>query len=80
MEPGEVLNADANTGWKQHDALVVADAIKELPREHDILLYFEQPCLSYEACLAEGYMTADEAPGLGVTPIMESLTPVADFS
>ena len=189
MEPGEVLNADANTGWKQHDALVVADAIKELPREHNILLYFEQPCLSYEACLAvrrhtdlpfvldecmdslaavlrahhdgamdlinlkisrmggltrarqvrdlcislglpmniedswggeiataaiahlahstpsafqlqssafheyatvdiatgapavaEGYMTADEAPGLGVTPIMESLTPVADFS
>ncbi|MBD86834.1 MAG: hypothetical protein CMM34_01075 [Rhodospirillaceae bacterium] len=52
MEPGEVLNADANTGWKQHEALVVADAIKDLPREYGILLYFEQPCLTYEECLA----------------------------
>ena len=51
MEPGEVLNADANTGWKQHQALIVADAIKDLPREHGLLLYFEQPCLTYEECL-----------------------------
>ncbi|MDP6417577.1 MAG: mandelate racemase/muconate lactonizing enzyme family protein, partial [Gammaproteobacteria bacterium] len=30
MEAGEVLNADANTGWKQHEALQVADAIADL--------------------------------------------------
>ena len=51
MKPGEVLNADANTGWKQHQALFVADAIKDLPRQHGILVYFEQPCLTYEECL-----------------------------
>jgi L-alanine-DL-glutamate epimerase-like enolase superfamily enzyme len=30
--------------------------------------------------VADGYMSADDAPGLGVTPIMDSLTPVAEFS
>ena len=38
MKPGEVLNADANTGWKQHQALFVADAIKDLPHQHGILV------------------------------------------
>ena len=52
MEKGDTLVADANTGWKQYEALVVADAIKDLPREYGILLYFEQPCLTYEECLA----------------------------
>ncbi len=51
MEAGEVLNADANTGWKQHEALIVADAIRNFPRKYGIQLYFEQPCLSYEECL-----------------------------
>lgn len=40
-----VLNADANTGWRQHDAIRVVNAIRELD------LYVEQPCLTYEQCL-----------------------------
>ena len=52
MEAGEVLNADANTGWKQHEALQVANAIADLATQTGIRLTFEQPCLSYEECLA----------------------------
>lgn len=44
--PGDVLIADANTGWTQHQALRVADAIR------DVDVYIEQPCASYEECLA----------------------------
>ncbi len=43
--PGDVLIADANTGWKQHQAIRVADAVK------DVNVYLEQPCMSYEECL-----------------------------
>ena len=43
---GNVLNADANTGWRQHDAIRVVTAI------HELDLYLEQPCLTYEQCLA----------------------------
>jgi cis-L-3-hydroxyproline dehydratase len=43
---GDVLIADANTGWTQHDALRVADAVR------DVDVYIEQPCLTYEECLA----------------------------
>ena len=42
---GDVLIADANTGWSQHQALRVADAI----RDQDV--YIEQPCATYEECL-----------------------------
>ncbi|MFT7475014.1 MAG: L-alanine-DL-glutamate epimerase-like enolase superfamily enzyme [Verrucomicrobiales bacterium] len=42
----ETLAADANTGWRQHEAMRVADAVAGLP------LYIEQPCLTYEECLA----------------------------
>ena len=45
LEPGDVLVADANTGWTQHQALRVANAV------HDIDVYIEQPCLHYEECL-----------------------------
>lgn len=45
LEPGDVLVADANGGWTQHQALCVADGVRE------INVYIEQPCLSYEACL-----------------------------
>lgn len=45
LRPGDVLIADANTGWKQHEALRVCDAV----REFDV--YIEQPCASYEECL-----------------------------
>jgi L-alanine-DL-glutamate epimerase-like enolase superfamily enzyme len=43
--PGDVLIADANTGWTQHQALRVADAVR------DVDVYIEQPCASYEECL-----------------------------
>ncbi len=52
MQPGEVMDADANTGWRQHDAIRVVDAVRDLAREHGIRLYIEQPCLTYEECLA----------------------------
>ncbi len=42
---GEVLVADANTGWRVDDALRVANAV----RDRDV--YVEQPCRSYEHCL-----------------------------
>jgi cis-L-3-hydroxyproline dehydratase len=43
---GDVLVADANTGWKQHQAMRVADAVR------DVDVYIEQPCASYAECLA----------------------------
>lgn len=52
MRPGDVMDADANTGWKQHEAIRIVDAIKGLSAEHGIPIYIEQPCLSYEECLA----------------------------
>jgi L-alanine-DL-glutamate epimerase-like enolase superfamily enzyme len=51
MLPGEVMDADANTGWRQHDAIRVVDAVRSLPGEHGIRVYIEQPCLTYEECL-----------------------------
>ncbi len=46
LQPGDVLVADANTGWTQHQAMRVADAV----RHEDV--YLEQPCFHYEECLA----------------------------
>ena len=43
---GEVLVADANTGWRVDDALRVANAVR------DCDVYIEQPCRTYEHCLA----------------------------
>jgi cis-L-3-hydroxyproline dehydratase len=40
------LVADANTGWTQHEAVRVVRAVRELD------VYIEQPCLTYEECLA----------------------------
>jgi L-alanine-DL-glutamate epimerase-like enolase superfamily enzyme len=45
LQRGDVLVADANTGWTQHQALRVVDAVR------DIDVYIEQPCLTYESCL-----------------------------
>ncbi|NNE99347.1 MAG: mandelate racemase/muconate lactonizing enzyme family protein, partial [Pyrinomonadaceae bacterium] len=42
----DVLVADANTGWVLHEAVRVADAVSDLD------VYIEQPCASYESCLA----------------------------
>ena len=46
LQAGDRLVADANTGWVQHDAVRVAKAVR------DVDVYIEQPCLSYEECLA----------------------------
>jgi L-alanine-DL-glutamate epimerase-like enolase superfamily enzyme len=46
MKPGHVLIADANTGWTQHDALRVVHAVRSVD------VYIEQPCATYEECLA----------------------------
>jgi L-alanine-DL-glutamate epimerase-like enolase superfamily enzyme len=45
LEPGDILIADANTGWSQHQALRVADAVRNVD------VYIEQPCMTYEECL-----------------------------
>ena len=44
--PGDVLVADANTGWLAHQAMRVVRAVR------DIDVYIEQPCLTYEECLS----------------------------
>ena len=46
LNRGDLLIADANTGWRQHEAVRVAHAVK------DVNVYIEQPCMSYEECLA----------------------------
>ena len=51
LQRGDVLIADANTGWTQHAAMRVADAAR------DVDVYIEQPCLTYEQCLAVRHHT-----------------------
>jgi len=46
LTEGEVLVADANTGWRVDDAARVVNAV------HDRDVYIEQPCRSYEHCLS----------------------------
>ena len=38
MKPGDVLVADANTGWTMHEAARVTNAVR------DVDVYIEQPC------------------------------------
>ncbi|MBM07974.1 MAG: mandelate racemase [Magnetovibrio sp.] len=45
LDRGEVLVADANTGWLMHEAAKVVDGIAMLD------VYIEQPCKSYEESL-----------------------------
>ncbi len=45
LQPGDRLIADANTGWTSHDALRVANGVRDLD------VYIEQPCRTYEECL-----------------------------
>ena len=45
MIEGHILGADANCGWKQHEALRVLKAISNAD------IYLEQPCSTYEECL-----------------------------
>jgi L-alanine-DL-glutamate epimerase-like enolase superfamily enzyme len=46
LKRGDVLVADANTGWTQHEALRVVDAVRGVD------VYIEQPCATYEQCRA----------------------------
>jgi L-alanine-DL-glutamate epimerase-like enolase superfamily enzyme len=46
LQAGDRLVADANTGWAQHEAVRVTKAVR------DVDVYIEQPCLTYEECLA----------------------------
>ena len=46
LQKTDRLVADANTGWTQHEAVRVARAVRDLD------VYIEQPCLTYEECLA----------------------------
>ena len=46
LRPGDVLVADANTGWLPHEAARVVRGVE------DVDLYIEQPCRGYEACLS----------------------------
>jgi L-alanine-DL-glutamate epimerase-like enolase superfamily enzyme len=52
LGPGDVLVADANTGWLPHQALRVVRAVRDLD------VYIEQPCATYEACLVVRRATA----------------------
>lgn len=67
LEKGDVLVADANTGWLKHEALRVCRGVQ------DIDVYIEQPCMTYEECLAvrerwDGPFVLDEN--------IDSLTPL----
>lgn len=46
LQPGDVLVADANTGWTMHEAARVVNAVR------DVDVYIEQPSPTYEECLA----------------------------
>lgn len=46
LKPGDLLVADANTGWLRHEAARVVRGVR------DVDVYIEQPCLSYEECLS----------------------------
>jgi L-alanine-DL-glutamate epimerase-like enolase superfamily enzyme len=46
LAPGDVLVADANTGWLMHQAARVVRAVR------DVDVYIEQPCLTLDECLA----------------------------
>ncbi len=52
MRPGDVLVADANTGWTMHEAARVVQAVR------DVDVYIEQPCPTYEECLVTRRRTA----------------------
>ena len=46
LQTGDVLVADANTGWLKHEAMRVVRGVA------DVDVYIEQPCYSYEQCLS----------------------------
>ena len=46
LAPTDILIADSNTGWTIHEAARVVNAVRDLD------VYIEQPCYTYEECLA----------------------------
>jgi cis-L-3-hydroxyproline dehydratase len=46
LQPTDRLVADANTGWTQHEAIRVCRGVRNVD------VYIEQPCATYEECLA----------------------------
>jgi L-alanine-DL-glutamate epimerase-like enolase superfamily enzyme len=52
LEPGDILVADANTGWTRVEAARVVAAVSDLD------VYIEQPCGSFEECLSVRRRTA----------------------
>lgn len=72
MQDGDVLVADANTGWIMRSAIRVANAVAGED------LYMEQPCITLEECLTVREHTdlpfvLDE-PMTGIRPFLEALT------
>ena len=51
LQRGDVLIADANTGWLMHQAARVVRAVKDLD------VYIEQPCETFEECYSIRKMT-----------------------
>ena len=68
LEPGDVLVADANTGWLTDAALRVVRGIRDLD------VYVEQPCASYAECLT--VRRATDHPFV-LDEIMDSIAQVA---
>jgi cis-L-3-hydroxyproline dehydratase len=52
LAPGDVLDADANTGWTLHEAARVVAAVASVD------VYIEQPCTSYRECRSVRRRTA----------------------
>jgi len=46
LDGGDILVADANTGWLPHEAARVVRSVQ------DVDVYIEQPCATYEECLS----------------------------
>lgn len=46
-DDGDIINADANGGWRVQDAIAAARLLEPLPR-----VYLEQPCPTLEECIA----------------------------
>ncbi len=44
LEQGDILVADANTGWLKHEAIRVCQGVR------DVDVYIEQPCATYDEC------------------------------
>jgi cis-L-3-hydroxyproline dehydratase len=71
LSSGDILVADANTGWTRAEAARVVSSVADLD------VYIEQPCMTYEECVSVRRRTArpfilDEVIG-GVDSLMKGL-------